>query len=181
MKPEIFLDWYTNYFWSTVLHFCQENELPTKTLKSTQGGGERIRRKASYKIYENKWSTAQLPSHGDPYWWALWHWPWLGAKYESKKSVMVSIWPYSEILKERIRKLDSNNSSCSLKKKKRLNQRLHQKSQISALCHNQKISKQGHYSEDYKNFGLVFKHIKVNAQILIFYLIICSLFILYYI
>jgi hypothetical protein len=26
------MDWYTNYFCSSVLRFCQENELPAKTL-----------------------------------------------------------------------------------------------------------------------------------------------------
>jgi DDE superfamily endonuclease. len=32
VSQEIFLDWYTKYFCTNVLCFCQENELPAKTL-----------------------------------------------------------------------------------------------------------------------------------------------------
>jgi hypothetical protein len=58
----------------------------------------------------------------------LWHWPWRGAKCESKISVMVSICPYSEIHKEKIRNLDSQQFMFSLKIKKLLNRGLQQKS-----------------------------------------------------
>ena len=49
----------------------------------------------------------------------LWHWQWIGAKCESKKSVSVSICPYSEIHKERIRNLDSQHFMFSFVKKKK--------------------------------------------------------------
>jgi len=45
-----------------------------------------------------------------------------------------------------------------------LNQELHQRSQISALCHGQKTSMQGPDSGAYKNFILGFNHINVNVQ-----------------
>lgn len=32
MTQEIFLDWFTNYFCPSMLHFCQAKELPAKAL-----------------------------------------------------------------------------------------------------------------------------------------------------
>jgi hypothetical protein len=75
---------------------------------------------------------------------------------------MVSVCPYSEIHKERIRNLDSQQFMFSLKIKKLLNQGPQWKSPKSALSHNHKISMQGHYNGDYKQFwsGLQTYHSK---------------------
>jgi hypothetical protein len=82
----------------------------------------------------------------------LWLWLWMETKCESKRSVMVSICLYSEIQKERIRNLDSEHFILSLFKKKVPNQGLQKKSPTSAISHSQKVSMQGHYCGNYKNF-----------------------------
>ena len=39
MAQEIVLDWYTNSSWTTVLRFCQENELPAQALLLDNAAG----------------------------------------------------------------------------------------------------------------------------------------------
>ena len=77
---------------------------------------------------------------------------------------MVSIWPYSEILKERIINLDSHNASCFLKKKEAPQPGTSSEKSKLSLCHNQKIPKQGHYSGDYKNITVLSSNISNKCE-----------------
>lgn len=68
-----------------------------------------------------------------------------------KRTVIISFGPYSEILKKQRGNLNNQHSKLSSKKGKILNQELYHISQISALCHSQSRSTEGHYSGTYKN------------------------------
>ena len=82
-----------------------------------------------------------------------------------KTSVIVSSGPYAEFLKQQKRKFQSvNNARFFLRGGGILNQGLHQRSQISALCHGQKRSMQRPDNGAYKNFHLGFNHNNVNVQ-----------------
>ena len=83
---------------------------------------------------------------------------------------MVSIWPYFEIPKERIRNLDSHNASCFLKKNRGSTRDFIRKVKSLHYATIKKYQSSGITVGITKNFGLVFKHIKVNAQILLFLL-----------
>jgi len=68
-----------------------------------------------------------------------------------KRTVIISLAPSTEILTETKGKSQQSTLHAFFKKGEILNQELHQKSQISALCHSQR-SIQVHYSATYKNF-----------------------------
>jgi hypothetical protein len=93
----------------------------------------------------------------------------MGAKCESKKSVTVSICPYSEIHKERTRKLDSKHFIFSLfKKKKSPTRNFNRKVQPLHYPTVKKDHCRGITVAVTKTFSLGFKHIKANVQNSIF-------------
>ena len=80
-----------------------------------------------------------------------------GVKCKSRKSVMVSLCPYSEFWKKEKKEILTVNTACFRPPRKWegvkiLIQGLHERSQISALCHGQKWLMQGPYSGTCMNF-----------------------------
>jgi len=97
----------------------------------------------------------------------LYHWPWLGKKCESKGNVIVSVWPYSEIHKERVRNLESEQCTFFLKEKPSTRDFI-RKVQPLYYPTVKKFNAEALLLHLTNIFNLGFKHIEVNVQNLIF-------------